>query len=94
MAKTETISGKTSTGFEFSIPVENCDDEELLDDLEDLSEGNRVPVRSILRRLIGEDGQKALYEHVRDKKTGKVKASAVMAELHEIFQTSQTVKNS
>lgn len=88
------IKGVTSKGFEFEIHDDALDDAELLDDLEEISNGKSLPTRSVLRRLIGVDGQKALYESLRDPKTKKVKASDVMEALSDIITTSSKLKNS
>ena len=59
-------------------------DMELLEDLEELDQGNPLRVPSALRRLLGEQGKRALYDHLRTE-SGRVPVDKVSVELAEIF---------
>lgn len=75
---------KTKSGFSIEIEPDALDDMELLDELVEISRGNITKLRSVLTRLLGDNGCAALYEHLRNDK-GRVPASAVSAELFEIM---------
>ncbi len=69
-------------GFEWDIDPRSLDDMELYDDLMALDD-KRPNVKPVLQRLLGMDGQQALYETCRED--GKVRASKVNEALLEIF---------
>lgn len=75
---------KTSTGLEFVCDPSVYDDMELLDALCELQE-NPVVLPKVIRMMMGDEGKKALYEHCRDPKTGKVSFEAIDREIAEIF---------
>ena len=79
---------KTSTGFEFEVLETAKDNMELLDCLVELSAENVTNFKQTARYLIGEDGQKALYEYCRED--GVVKSSKVFAELVDIINAFTT----
>ena len=56
---------RTSSGFCCEIDETAINDMELLEDLEELDQGNPMRVPSALRRLLGEQGKRALYDHLR-----------------------------
>ena len=70
---------RTSSGFCCEIDEAAINDMELLEDLEEL---DRVPCA--LRRLLGEQGKRALYDHLRTE-SGRVPVDKVSVELAEIF---------
>lgn len=72
----------TRSGFEWEIDDDANDDQELLDALVELDE-NGSKYGKVLDILLGKEGKKALYEHVRNEK-GKVRASLVVKELADI----------
>lgn len=89
------IKGTTSSGFEYEIEDEALDDMELLDALVDIDEGSTSSYRYAIKALLGEEQRKALYEHVRNKKTGRVSAKAVFKEFAEVLTSAKgDVKNS
>lgn len=89
------IKGTTSSGFEYEIEDEALDDMELLDALVDMDEGSTSSYRYAIKALLGEEQRKALYEHVRNKKTGRVSAKAVFKEFAEVLTSAKgDVKNS
>lgn len=91
------IKGTTSSGFEYEIENDALDDMELLDALVEMDEGAVTSYRYAIKALLGEDQRKALYEHVRNKKTGRVSAKAVFKEFGEVLTSAKeenAVKNS
>lgn len=85
------IEGKTKSGFAFSIDPAVQDDMELLDAIAEADE-NPLKITNVLKRLLGEEQKKALYEHLRDEK-GHVSIKAVSQEIVDIFNSSQQGKN-
>ena len=91
------IEGKTSTGFVYKIQDDVLDDMELLDALVDMDNGDMSSYRYAIKALLGEKQRKALYEHVRDKKTGRVSAKKVFEAFAEVLNSAkenQAIKNS
>lgn len=91
------IEGKTSTGFVYKIDDDVLDDMELLDTLIDMDNGDMSSYRYAIKALLGEEQRKALYEHVRDKKTGRVSAKKVFEAFAEVLNSAkenQKIKNS
>ena len=78
------ITGKTDSGFEFSVPEVALDDWELLEAAILLDEGNRTGYVTASRQLLGSEGAKALKEHCRGE-NGRVKLSDMAKELNDIF---------
>lgn len=70
-------------GLDISIAPDAIDDMELLEDLSALQKGDFSSLSSCLVRLLGEDGKKALYEHLR--RDGKVRVTDVSAALNELL---------
>ena len=70
---------RTSSGFCCEIDEAAINDMELLEDLEELDRGNPLRVPCALRRLLGEQGKRALYDHLRTE------SGRVSVELAEIF---------
>lgn len=70
-------------GLTLEIDEGVMDDAEILDDLADLNEGDGFAISSLTERLLGKDGKKKLYEHLREN--GRVKTTAVTKALTEIF---------
>ncbi|MGX9349168.1 hypothetical protein [Microbacterium sp. KNMS] len=80
----------THRGITVTVPREALDDFELLDDLAELQKDPkrgtpRVP--SMLRRLAGTDGFRAVTDGLRDKETGRVPASTAVRFVFEVFQS-------
>lgn len=72
------------SGFVCQIDEAALDDQELLDDLVGLDQ-NPARYSSVLVRLFGEEQKKALYEHLRNKGTGRVPATLVAKTVGEVF---------
>lgn len=87
------ITGKTRTGFEFSIEDDWFDDMELMDDLVEADKGNTLSVISACKRLLGSEQKSKLYEHCRDEK-GKVRAQVLTNEMSDIVNASKEAKKS
>lgn len=81
---------KTSTGFEFEILPGAFDDWELIELLAEVGEGNGLKLPAVLKKLIGEEGTKALKEHCRAD--GRVTIKAMDAELTEIIKSAGEAK--
>lgn len=77
---------KTATGFEYEVNTNALDNMELLDAFVDLqtNENDYSAVQRIILFLLGKDGKKALYDHVRVD-DGRVPPAKVMAEVVEIM---------
>ena len=84
------LKGKTSTGFEFSIPKNTLDNYELVEALGDI-DTNPLAVTKVVNLLLGEEQKDRLKEHVRDEQ-GIVTSTALMKEIEDIFKTQSEVK--
>lgn len=91
------IKGKTSSGFEYQIEDDARDDMELLEAFMEIDDGKIGALRKVIKSLLGDEQKTALYDFHRDKKTGRVPASKIMADLSEILndagEQSTAVKN-
>ena len=79
---------KTSTGFVYSIDKNMLNNFELLDYFAEVDE-NPLLLPKLLKMLLGEEGKKALYDHVR-LEDGTVPADAITNELLEILNGEET----
>ena len=84
---------KTSSGFEIELAEETLNNMELLDALADLSGGDGIQLCKIVPMILGKEGKKKLYDHLR-LPDGRVPADAVDRELGEIMNALQAGKNS
>lgn len=90
----DVIEVKTRSGFEWKLEADVTDDQELLDALVEVQK-TRI-YKPVIDIMLGEEGRKALYNHVRNEK-GKVPASKIMLEVADIFnciRENKQVKNS
>lgn len=85
------ITGKTSSGFAFSIEEHILDSMELLDAIMEVDE-NVGTISKVVKMILPNDQRKKLYEHLRTQH-GNVPIMAVVAEVAEIFQHNQQGKN-
>jgi hypothetical protein len=77
----------THKGVTVTIPDEALDDFELLDDLREMEQtGNVSVLPSLLRRLAGPDGYKAVMEGLRNPDTGRVSAGDGAEYVQAIFE--------
>ena len=70
------ITAKTESGFSIELEESALDNMEVLDALSDLDEGNPLAMSRLVVKLLGKDGKKRLYDHLRTE-DGRVPASAV-----------------
>lgn len=78
------VTGKTKTGFAFSVDENAMNDMELVDVLADKEIDDAFRMSYILKRLLPADQRKQLYDHVRTD-AGRVPVDAVVAEIEDIF---------
>lgn len=81
-----------SDGFAVTVDADALDDAELFETLVSIDKGQSVDIPAVLRALLGDDGKKALYEHLRGE-NGRVKISRVAEVLAEIFEGIKSKKN-
>ena len=82
----------TASGFAAEIDEAALDDMELLDMLMETSKDNVRHLPAILGKLLGEEGKRRLYDHVRTPE-GRVPYAAIDRELAEIFSAVNGGKN-
>ena len=87
------ITAKTESGFSIELEESTLDNMEELDALSDLDEGNPLAMSRLVVKLLGKDGKKRLYDHLRTE-DGRVPASAVESAIMELFQSINAGKNS
>lgn len=80
------ISGKTKSGFEYSIDSNVMDNMELLDAVAEI-DGNPLALSKVLKMVLGDEQRKALYDHLRQE-DGRVPVKAVSEEITDIFTSS------
>lgn len=86
------ISGKTTSGFAFSVSQDALDDYELFEGLVALDRKDVTAVPDVLQRLLGDKQKTALMEHCRDASTGRISNKTIMAELNRIMETVKALK--
>lgn len=77
--------GKLSTGFTFKVDTDWFDDMELVEDMAAADAGDVLKYPSIITKMLGDDQKARLYDHLRDKKTGRVTVEAVSNAIQEII---------
>lgn len=82
---------ETGSGFVIEVNEAVIDDMELLELVGDVSEGNITQYGKLASKLLGEEGKKALYAHLRNSE-GRVPIEAFSNELSEILGGLQTKK--
>lgn len=78
------MQGKTESGFEYEVDKEVFDDYEFLLVLAEVDDGKKGKIAEVVRRLLGEEQEKKLMEHVRNDK-GRVSFSKMMKEVKDII---------
>lgn len=86
------ISGKTKSGFKYSVAEERLNNYELLEAISELEEDPMVLTR-VVDLLLGKEQKKTLKDHVRTE-DGLVPTEKLSEEITEIFQGQNEVKNS
>ena len=87
------ITAKTNDGFEIELSEDALDDAELLDALGGMQDGNVFDMSHLTLRLLGKEGRKKLYDHLRNDK-GRVPPQAVAQALNELRTSFSAGKNS
>lgn len=88
------VKVKLDNGFECVVDDDIFDDMELVEDLAETEE-NPLKIRNVLNRVLGEEQKKALYDAVRDPKSGRVPVEVVSDSLFEIMsKVGEAGKNS
>lgn len=90
--KSETIKGKTETGFEYEITEENLDNYELVEVLGEMEE-NPLVIAKIVNLLLGKEQANDLKDHVRSE-SGIVSSEKMGEEIKHIFESVNKAKNS
>ena len=85
------ISGKTRTGFEYTIDEEALNDYEILELMAKVRNNDVLSIFELIERLLGEEQKNRLKEHCRVN--GRVPISAINDEIVDIF-TNDSVKKS
>lgn len=83
------VNGNTKTGFAFSLEDDAMDNMELVELLALTQGEDPLAITKIAETVLGKEGKQALYEHLRGIH-GKVKVSAVMEEIEDIFKAFGT----
>lgn len=78
------VKGKTRTGFKFTCDGRLMHNVEFLEEFAAVQKGDGLEVFDLIRRILGEDQKKALYDHIRDEE-GIVPLEAMKEELSDIF---------
>ena len=78
------INVKTKSGFEIAVDDEAMNSMELVDTLVEVESNDLLAVSKLGEMLLGKDGKKKLYEHLRNNK-GIVPVDLFMQELNEIM---------
>ena len=82
---------KTESGFEIELDDEAMNDVELVAIVEMNTDGTRLFY--VADRLLGKEGKKKLYDHLRDAK-GRVPVAAFGAAIGELIRSFSAGKNS
>ena len=88
------VKVKLDNGFGCTVDDDIFDDMELVEDLAETEE-NPLKIRNVLNRVLGEEQKKALYESVRDPKSGRVPVEEGSKALFDIMsKVGESGKNS
>ena len=86
------MTARLSDGFEIEISESVTDDWEFLEVLAGIDEGETGLIVKAAKMLHGNDGVKALKEHLRNK-DGKVSSTAMVTALGELMESVNSLKN-
>ena len=86
------MTARLNDGFEIEISESVTDDWEFLEVLSGIDEGETGLIVKAARMLLGNDGVKALKEHLRNK-DGKVSSTAMVTALGELMESANSLKN-
>ena len=85
------ITAKTKSGFEIELEESSLDN--MVDTLDEMNEGNPLAISRLVPLLLGKEGKKKLYDHLRTPE-GRVPSTAVEREIIELMVSIQPGKNS
>ena len=91
--------GKTRTGFEYKYDETLLDDMRFLDLLSELMDDETPELKilasstKLINMMLGKDGKKALYDHIAALNDGRVPTAVAMAEIGDILNGSNDIKN-
>ena len=86
------MKAKLMDGFEIEISESVTDDWEFLEVLSGIDEGETGLIVKAAKMLLGNEGVKALKEHLRDE-NGKVSSTAMITALEELMESVNELKN-
>ena len=86
------MKAKLKDGFEIEISESVTDDWEFLEVLSGIDEGETGLIVKAAKMLLGNEGVKALKEHLRND-NGKVSSTAMIAALEELLESVNELKN-
>ena len=78
------ITAKTESGFSIELEDDALEDQELFDAISGMQDGNVFSMSHLTERLLGTEGRKKLYDHLRNDK-GRVPPQAVAQALNELL---------
>lgn len=78
--------GTLKNGFKYAVDEDVLDDVELMEDMALAQGDDPLRVVAVIKKVLGEEQKQKLYDHVRDKDSGRVKTSAISDCLTEIFE--------
>ena len=87
------ITARTNDGFEIELDENVLDDAELMDALGGMQDGDVFDMGRLTVRLLGKDGRKKLYDHLRTPE-GRVPVAKVADALGELMNSFTAGKNS
>ena len=85
------VTGKTQSGFEYTIADNIGDDYELLELMGEVRNGDTLAIFALIDRVLGKEQHNALKEHCRVD--GRVSTTRMNEEIVDIFTNSKEAKN-
>lgn len=87
------ITAKTESGFSIELEDDALEDQELFDAISGMQDGNVFSMSHLTERLLGTEGRKKLYDHLRTP-DGRVPVAKVADALGELMNSFTAGKNS
>ena len=87
------ITAKTESGFSIELEDDALEDQELFDAISGMQDGNVFSMSHLTERLLGTEGRKKLYDHLRTA-DGRVPVVALSNALGELMESFSAGKNS
>lgn len=85
MASKGIVSGKTSTGFKYSVKKAMLKNAEFLELFAKVNNGDQMQIFNLIELSLGKEQKEKLYDHVRDE-DGMVPIEQLSSEIAEIFE--------